>query len=418
MFGYGEEYLLFSFYFIQIPKSNKGLASFCMVFIKISQLIFIKNIQERGHASQENTNYNKISCPVRGAFLRVASGTIPCFGGILPNNFSKKRKLKPGTRSITSISFHKEQNLLGYNSKTLVNKAAAFYTSESISNYNSYQSSDLSEENFMEWFRGLVDGEGCFLINVSGKGGISFKFSIYLHKDDVSMLKYIAQRLKVGNVYEGDHFASYNVGSRSELPKIIGIFDKNPLNTTKNLNFISFKKGYMLYFNRTSSRASPELREEILNIKNQMNKLQVNFKQPDEHEIKITPYWLLGLVEGEGYFSVARKTLRMEFGLGLTAGEIEVLKGIQEFLLGLPGQYKITRQDSNILGIIVDRKAKNENSKPMARIYTYKTDYITNVIVPFLDSLTWLSKKELDYQDWKIILRLKNQGKHFMSEGK
>lgn len=174
----------------------------------------------------------------------------------------------------------------------------------------------------------------------------------------------------------------------------------------------------MLYFNRTCSRVSPELREVILNIKNHMNKLQVNFKQPYGHEIKITPYWLLGLTEGEGYFSVASKTLRMEFGLGLTAGEIEVLKGIQEFLLGLPGRYKITREDTNVLGLLVSSKAKDENSKHMARLYTYKTDYITNVLVPFLDSLTWLSKKELDYQDWKLILRLKNQGKHFMDEGK
>lgn len=85
---------------------------------------------------------------------------------------------------------------------------------------------------------------------------------------------------------------------------------------------------------------------------------------------------------------MASKALRMEFGLGLTAGEIEVLKGIREFLLGLPGQYKITREDTNVLGLLVSSKAKDENSKPMARLYTYKTDYITNVLVPFFDSLT------------------------------
>lgn len=177
----------------------------------------------------------------------------------------------------------------------------------------------------------------------------------------------------------------------------------------------------MLYFNRTCSRVSPEIRKEIFNIKNKAlrsNKLQVNFKQPNEHEIKITPYWLLGLVEGEGYFSVASSTFRLEFGVGLTAGEVEVLKGIQKFLLDLPGQYKITRQDTTVLGLWVSSKAKDENSKPMARLYTYKTDYITNVLVPFFDSLIWLSKKELDYKDWKLILRMKNQGKHFMDEGK
>lgn len=335
--------------------------------------------------------------------------------GFALNTTKSPIKFLPGRRSITTISKGKEQDSLEYNSKTLVNKAGS-YSCETKPNNNSYYLC-LSEENFMEWFRGLVDGEGCFYIKVSDIS-IRFRFDIYMHKDDTDMLKYIAERLGVGRVYIGDHFTSYVVSSQKDLLKIISIFDKYPLNTTKNLNFISFKKGYMLYFNRTSSRVSPELRKEIFNIKNHMNKFQVNFKQPDGHEIKITPYWLLGLTEGEGYFSVASKTLRMEFGLGLTAGEIDVLKGIQEFLLGLPGQYKITRQDTNVLGLLVSSKAKDENSKPMARLYTYKTDYITNVLVPFFDSLTWLSKKELDYQDWKLILRLKNQGKHFMDEGK
>lgn len=40
------------------------------------------------------------------------------------------------------------------------------------------------------------------------------------------------------------------------------------------------------------------------------------------------------------------------------------------------------------------------------------------MFVPFFDSLTWLSKKELDYKDWKLILNIKNQGKHFTDEGK
>ena len=83
------------------------------------------------------------------------------------------------------------------------------------------------------------------------------------------MLKYIAERLGIGRVSIGDHFVKYAVSSKKDLLKIINIFDKYPLNTTKNLNFISFKKGYMLYFNRTSLKVSPELREEIFNIKNQ-----------------------------------------------------------------------------------------------------------------------------------------------------
>lgn len=275
----------------------------------------------------------------------------------------------------------------------------------------------LSEENFYEWFRGLVDGEGCFMIKRSNNSFV-FRFDIYMHRDDTGMLKYIADRLGVGRVYQGNRFSSYVVSSRIDLIKIINIFDNYPLNTTKNLNYLIFKKGYELYTNRKTSFVTAELASEIQELKAQMNKKRVNFEQPLAHQIKITPYWLLGLIEGEGYFSVATKNNRLVFGLGLTAGEKPVLDAIHNYLLDLPGSYKISRKDTNVVSIIVDSKAKDANSKPMAKLSSYKTDYLTNVLVPFLDNLTWLSKKFLDYQDWKLVLEIKNQGKHFTEEGK
>lgn len=80
-----------------------------------------------------------------------------------------------------------------------------------------------------------------------------FRFDIYIHKDDTPMLKYIAQRLKVGYVYTGYHFSSYIVTSKSDLQKIFSIFDKYLLNTSKNLNYLMLKKGYELYFNSENS---------------------------------------------------------------------------------------------------------------------------------------------------------------------
>jgi len=53
----------------------------------------------------------------------------------------------------------------------------------------------------------------------------------------------------------------------------------------------------------------------------------------------------------------------------------------------------------------------------MVKIQIYKSDYIKNVLVPFFDNLNWLSKKKLDYLDWKTVLYLKTQGKHFLPEG-
>lgn len=64
-----------------------------------------------------------------------------------------------------------------------------------------------------------------------------------------------------------------------------------------------------------------------------------------------------------------------------------MLEAIQKFILNLPGNYKISRSDTNAVSLNLDKKAKNENSKPMAKIQVYKTDFITNILVPFFDDL-------------------------------
>lgn len=46
-----------------------------------------------------------------------------------------------------------------------------------------------------------------------------------------------------------------------------------------------------------------------------------------------------------------------------------------------------------------------------------RLDYITRVLIPLLDTLPWKSKKELDYRDWKIILKLRTLGLHYIEEG-
>lgn len=244
-----------------------------------------------------------------------------------------------------------------------------------------------------------------------------------MHKDDATMLKYIKNRLNIGTVYIREHFASFSVINKSDMLKICRIFDISPLNTTKHLNYVMFKKAYELYFNTNSSASQGKdknvITEEILSLKNQMNKKRTHFNQQEGHRINITPYWFLGFIEAEGYFSVATAINKgVAFGLGQTASEFKVLEAIKDFLLALPGNYNISRIDTNPVCISCDSKAKYVNSKPMVKIKIVKADFNTNILIPFLDSLVWLSKKELDYKDWKIILDIRKKGKHFTEQGK
>lgn len=80
----------------------------------------------------------------------------------------------------------------------------------SVSSAVGLESKSISNDEFLEWLRGLTDGEGCFLIS-ENKSGFTFKFMIYMHKDDAPMLKYVCTRLGVGKVYVYDHFAYYAV---------------------------------------------------------------------------------------------------------------------------------------------------------------------------------------------------------------
>lgn len=49
---------------------------------------------------------------------------------------------------------------------------------------------------FIEWFRGFTDAEGCFQIYEAAKGSsFGFTFGIWLHVDDIAVLEYIKDNL-------------------------------------------------------------------------------------------------------------------------------------------------------------------------------------------------------------------------------
>lgn len=195
-----------------------------------------------------------------------------------------------------------------------------------------------TSDSFLDWFVGLSDGEGCFYMaekrNLnSQKVRFSFYFKIALHIDDRKVLEYIHKTLNLGNVSinsKGDEF-KFVVSKTEELIKIIAIFDKHTLNTSKYLNYMDWRKAFLLYNNR--DQLNDELVSEILKIKNQMNNSRTNYIFPAEHQIRITSYWLLGFVEGEGSFNVSRKKMEPAFVVALNDKEFPVIRKIREFLL-------------------------------------------------------------------------------------
>lgn len=253
-----------------------------------------------------------------------------------------------------------------------------------------------------------------------------FVFKIKLHRDDRPLLEYLKTRLKIGNVYPIDNSnlnisSTWEVFKKDDLLKLIEILDKQPLNTTKYLDYILWRKAFFMYLDlQTLSNDKKTItKESILALKEQMNVKRVSFILPLDHQIYITPYWLLGFIEGEAWFHVRSQTSILTFGLGQTNIQKPIIEAIAQFLnnLIIENSSGLTYNSTN-LPFKVNTKSKYKNSKPFVYIQLSQLDYILKVFIPFLDSLHFLSKKGLDYKDWKFVAFLRKDGKHLTPEGK
>jgi hypothetical protein len=265
--------------------------------------------------------------------------------------------------------------------------------------------------NFYNWLSGFTDAEGSFYIVISKS--CAFRFQINLHKDDIAVLYFIHKTLGFGEVRSYKDYSSFTVTRLKDIAQLLNIFAQYPLQGSKWLNYRDFSKAFELYIN---SDRDPNILKEILKIKKGMNRLRSDFTRPKDKEIKITPYWLLGFIEGEGCFSInKRNNFRLDFSISQSSTNLELMQNIKIYLENLAG----VRTNDGYLGAIgiSEVRSNNPNHQSTTRIETTRIPFITNILIPFLESLTWRSKKRLDFQDWKNILMLKEQGHHMSEQG-
>ena len=281
---------------------------------------------------------------------------------------------------------------------------------------------------FIEWFRGFTDAEGCFFIT-KGKGNVfSFSFVIELHLDDQGTLEYICDSLGLGKVTVNSKYARFIVNTQREVAAINAIFSKYCLNTTKHLNFLAFERAYSIYIKNNSPEARKESKTIIDKIISEMNSKRTDFYLSPTH-FNITINWLLGFVEGDGWFSYDINNRSFTFGIiqkfrapphrggagttpprGGSRGNKALFEAIVSFL-------NLASVD---LGCEAGDSVANIYQKNTGEFFiTIKRKVvIEKVIIPLFDSLTWHSKKYLDYCDWKSILNLRDMGLHYLPEGK
>lgn len=280
-----------------------------------------------------------------------------------------------------------------------------------IQSYNSsLQPISVEKKNFYEWFCGITDREGNFIFRKPGEGNsYIFEFRIGLHVDDVKMLYFIRDTLKLGQVVidKSRAMCYYRVSTLKEIQEIIKIFNEYSLNSTKILNFINFKEAFELYIN--SKKKTPELAQNLEKIKSGMNSKRTNFELPEWHQIKITPYWLLGFVEGEGSFLIHTKGLQLIFAIAQADTDLALMVSIQDFFNKLSSDIKRDKESQSSLVSLTLQKRQKAHYHNLYFIRIINLNYIRSDLIPFFDSLVWQSKKEMDFQDWKTILSLKDK---------
>lgn len=277
--------------------------------------------------------------------------------------------------------------------------------------------------DIIEWLRGFTDGEGNFYIRrrSAETRAFSFKYSFGLHVDDKETLIFIQKTLGIGKVSISGKVAYFEVYDLKNIAKIIEIFTIHPLNSTKQLNFLDFKRAYELYMSlrslsgqEGSLNKKEEIVQEIAKLKEGMNNKRINYQIPELYKPRITPYWLLGFVEGEGSFNVV-KGYGITFSMSQSSLDSALMLAIKDYLNNLSGAIEHMRkgQDSAVyLGTYIGT-ANNE----ITRISISQTEYIRSVLIRFFEGLVWRSKKYLDFQDWVNILKLRDRCHHYEEKG-
>ena len=139
---------------------------------------------------------------------------------------------------------------------------------------------------------------------------------------------------------------------------LIPLFEQFPLNTTKYLDYLAFKKAFFMFINRdTNSLNRHDLYSSILQLKDTMNNSRITFDLPENH-IRITDNYLVGLLEGDGTFYLNQNAMTVHVSLVTTTQNRIILEKIREFLLTLLDEH------SCILGNTMNNNRLSTNSNP------------------------------------------------------
>jgi hypothetical protein len=285
--------------------------------------------------------------------------------------------------------------------------------------------------DFINWFVGFSDGEASFGV-IANKNRAAFTFSIEVHVDDIQSLEQIKKNLKVGYIMKlkKRNNVRYIVKNFDHIKNvIIPIFSKHNLCTIKALNFEKFRMAVNIK-GANRARLTQEQYCAILQLKAGMNKgldrnsLEVTdfYKNPNRI-LNINAYWLLGFIEAEATFGF--QNLRPYFSVSqnsISKGVLDLIKHYIEKLpivnnLPISKPLDVQSEATLTYPIVNINNCYNKNTS-MCRLAVTDVDVLYFIILPFFSSLSFISRKYIDFQLWTLGLLLHKYGYFYMDLGK
>lgn len=203
----------------------------------------------------------------------------------------------------------------------------------------------------------------------------------------------------------------YNVAELEDIFNIIiPHFDKYPLLTSKNLDYLDFKKVAYILRNKLDL-------DEIISIKNNMNSKRPYAERwtfyDNKGKIVLNNEWLQAFIDGEGsfQFNISKTVNRNKsytayiptLSISQSSHSVKILKAIIDFFaIGyLKPKYDITSMETAKL-TKVNRCIFNQ----------------TAVIIKFRDKHLMYTRKQLDCLAWKKLIKLKKDKQYNKPKGR
>ncbi len=237
-----------------------------------------------------------------------------------------------------------------------------------------------------------MDAEGLFAVYLRENKRPTLSFRISLHKDDHAVIKFLQDRCEY--YFSRDSLVFY-IQRAADLENILfPIFDRFPLNSTKYMDYLIFKKAY--YIKKDRLYLTDEGILELDSLLSQLNNKRSEFIYPENHVIRITPNWLLGFVEGDGgfYSNVSKEGYRVKlyFNICQTFVEEKLIDGIILYLTNLAG-VAANKEEVSVSQKPRVRKmytqATKSTEQPSYRVVINDTIYLHNVLLPFFLSFNF-----------------------------